>query len=183
MKVVLQPESPSKPATLTTRNGHGMMHAVESGEFGESLIRLGLSRAGWLLVLPCRGVAIDVLAVAPSSRRLGISVKCRDRVTRNPHESTTIFREKPGKRSAGDEISRFRGICVLLEAEPWIAVVTITPEFCYAHLTSLQNYEEKYDSGSRNKQWNMTPKWLARYAADPAVLGDKELGKPGIWTL
>jgi hypothetical protein len=50
-------------------------------------------------------------------------------------------------------------------------------------LTSLRNYEEKYASGARNKAWNNAPKWLARYAADPAILGNKEVGKPGIWSL
>jgi hypothetical protein len=159
------------------------MHAAISGEYGEALIRLELSRAGWPLVLPCRGVAIDILAVAPSRRRIGITVKCRDRGTQNPNESTYIFREKPGKRSATDEIARFREICDLLDAEPWIAVVTIKPEFCYSHLTSLQNYEEKYASKSRNRAWNNTPKWLKRYAADSAVLGNKEPRAPGLWTL
>ena len=167
----------------TVRYGRGLMHAAESGEFGEALIRLELSRAGWPLVLPCRGVAIDILAVAPSRRRIGISVKCRDRGVRNPNESTYIFREKQGKRSANDEIARFREICGLLAAEPWIAVVTITPKFCYSHLTSLETYEKKYASKSRNKAWNNTPKWLARYAADPAVLGNKEQGAPGVWML
>jgi len=162
------------------------MHAAESGEYGEALIRLELSRAGWPLVLPCRGVAIDILAVAPSRRRIGISVKCRDRRdrgVRNPNESTYIFREKQGKRSANDEIARFREICGLLAAEPWIAVVTITPKFCYSHLTSLETYEKKYASKSRNKAWNNTPKWLALYAADPAVLGNKKPGAPGVWKL
>jgi hypothetical protein len=159
------------------------MHAAESGEYGEALIRLELSRNGWPLVLPCRGVAIDILAVAPLRRRIGISVKCRDRGTRNPTESTYIFREKPGKRSANDEIARFREICDLLAAEPWIAVVTITPKSCYSHLTSLEHYEEKYASKARNKAWNNTPKWLALYAADPAILGNKEPGVPGVWML
>lgn len=167
----------------TVRHGHGMMHAAESGEYGEALIRLELSRAGWPLVLPCRGVSIDILAVAPSGRRIGISVKCRDRGTRNPTESTYIFREKPGKRSANDEIARFREICRLLDAEPWIAIVTITLEFCYSHLTSLANYEKKYASKAHNKAWNMTPKWLALSAADPAILGKKEPGVPGVWML
>ena len=178
----------------TVRYGHGLMHAAESGEYGEALIRLELSRNGWPLVLPCRGVAIDILAVAPLKRRIGISVKCRDRGTRNPTESTYIFREKPGKRSANEEIARFRRsaneeiarfreICDLLAAEPWIAIVTITPKFCYSHLTSLQHYEEKYMTKARNKAWNNTPKWLALYAADPAILGNKEPGVPGVWML
>jgi hypothetical protein len=161
-----------------------MMHAAEAGEFGESLVRLELSRAGWLLVLPCRGVAIDVLAVAPSGRRIGISVKCRDRGAKNEHESTFIFRDKPGKRTANAEIARFREICDLLAVEPWIAVVTITPEFCYAYLTELQHYEEKYSScKSRNKAWNNTTKWRDRYADDSAVLGNKKPGIKGVWTL
>lgn len=183
MGTVLQNDAVPKSTASTTRNGHGLMHAAESGEYGEAVIRLELSRAGWLLVLPCRGVAIDILAVAPSGRRIGISVKCRDRWSRKPTESTSIFREKPGKRSANDEVARFCAICGLLAAEPWIGVVTITPAFCYSHLTSLKNYEEKYASNSRNKLWNNTPKWLARYAADPSVLGNKEPGVPGVWIL
>ena len=167
-----------------TRHGHGLMHAAESGAYGEATIRLELSRAGWPLVLPCHGVAIDILAVSPTIRRIGISVKCRDRATRNQTQSTTIFRERPGKRTANDEIVRFREICGLLAAEPWIAVVTITPKFCYAHLTALKHYEEKYASSkSCNKCWNNTPKWLARYAADSAILGNKEPGTPGVWVL
>lgn len=159
------------------------MHSLESGDYGEALVRLDLSRAGWLLVLPCRGVAIDVLAVAPSGRRIAISVKCRDRGTRNPTESTYIFREKRNRRSADDEIAHFREVCRLLQAEPWIAVVTMMPTFCYTHLTSLRNYEEKYATSARNKAWNVTSKWLARYAEDPAILGNKEPGTPGLWTL
>lgn len=182
MNTLLQIETTKRP-TMTTRNGHGMMHAVESGEFGESLLRLELSRAGWPLVLPCRGVAIDVLAVAPSGRRISISVKCRDRCARNPYESTYLFREKPGKHSADDEIERFREISQMLDAEPWIAVVTITPTFCYVHLTSLENYEKRYSSTARNKSWNNSPKWLALYASDPNVLGNKEPGKHGLWSL
>lgn len=183
MGAVSQNEANPKPTMDLTRHGHGLMHAAESGAYGEALIRLELSRAGWPLVLPCRGVAIDILAVAPSGRRIGISVKCRDRDTRNPSESTYIFREKPGKRSATGEIDRFRNICDLLAAEPWIGVVTITRKFCYSHLTSLQHYEEKYASKSRNKAWNNTPKWLALYAADPEVLGNKEPGARGTWKL
>jgi hypothetical protein len=184
MRAVSRSETNSEPLMDITRFGRGLMHAAISGEYGEALIRLELSRAGWPLVLSCRGVAIDILAVAPSRcHRIGITVKCRDRGTQNPNESTYIFREKPGKRAATDEIVRFRDICKLLEAEPWIAVVTIKPEFCYSHLTSLQNYEEKYASKSRNKAWNNTPKWLALYAADPAVLGNKKQGAKGIWTL
>src|SRR5437588_9493172 len=119
MDAVIQCDGVPTPAASMTRNGHGLMHAAESGEFGEVAIRLELSRAGWPLVLPCRGVAIDILAVAPTGRRIGITVKCRDRCTRNPTESTFIFRGRHGKRSANDEIDRFRHVCDLLAAEPW----------------------------------------------------------------
>ena len=165
-----------------TRYGKGLMHAAVSGEFGEALIRLELSRAGWPLALPCPGVAIDVLAVAPSGRRVGITVKCRDRKKGNPSEGAYIFREK-GNRSAADEIERYKEVCDLLGAEPWIAVVTLTREYDYVHLISLVNYEKKYMSPVRNKAWQNTPKWRKRYAADPNVLGNKEPGKPGNWIL
>ncbi len=165
-----------------TRHEHGLMHAAESGTYGEALIRLELSRAGWLFVSSCQNVGIDILAVAPSKRRIGISVKCRDRYTRNPNASTFIFREKSGKSTDG-EITRFREICHLLGVEPWIAVVTITPEFTYEHLISLQHYVEKYATDSRSKDWKNTKKWLGEYVADTDILGNKQLGVRGVWTL
>ena len=135
-------------------------------------------------MLHCQGVALDVLAVAPSGRRIAISIKCREVMTPKQNESMYIFRARSGKRGADDLIARFRKICTQLAAEPWIAAVIIKPEGCYAHMISLEHYECKYARGMRKiKAWNTSPKWLARYAADPAILGNKEPGKPGIWML
>lgn len=179
------PKPKTSPIMALTKDGHGSMHKAEAGAYGEALIRLELSRAHWPLVFSCQGVGIDILAVSapPQRRRIAISVKCRDRDTKNRYETTFIFRERPGKYSADHEIQRFEEVGEWLSAEPWIAVVTIMPEFTYSHLLSLDHYKNTYATSSRNKAWNNTEKWLAIYAADPKILGNKKPGVPGIWTL
>ena len=181
----------STPSLQVAKQERDHMYKTASGVYGEALIRLELSYAKWPLVLPCQGVGIDILAVDQAGTLIGISVKCRDRRKGKQDDSTYIFRERENF-SAEQEIDRFRGICDLLVAKAWIAVVTImpecpdkkTPEYSYAHLTSLQHYEDTYMSRmARNKDWKMTRSWLAKYAADPAVLGNKIPNKQGIWTL
>jgi hypothetical protein len=36
-------------------------------------------------------------------------------------------------------------------------------------------------TGARNKAWSTAVKKLSEYADDPAILGNKKLGEPGIW--
>jgi hypothetical protein len=167
------------------------MYKAASGAYGEALIRLELSFAKWPLVFTCQGVGIDILAVDQAGTPIGISVKCRDRRKGKQDGSASIFCKRKNL-SAEQEIARFRSICNSLTAKPWIAIVTImpecpdqkTPEYSYAHLTSLLHYEEIYMSrAASNKDWKMTRSWLEKYAADPAVLGNKIPGKQGNWTL
>jgi hypothetical protein len=167
---------------------HGSMHSAISGEYAEALVRFELSRDGWE-AFTCRGAGIDILAVDSSGkRRIGVSVKNRDRRDVEG-SSTTVFGTRTGVTNKADEkVAKFEQVCKSLEAEPWIAVVTITDTFHYAHITSLRHFLNAFDrlktkKAMVTKEWYVNQDALDVYIADPDVFGNKEPGKRGDWEL
>lgn len=171
---------------------HGSMHSAISGEYAEALVRLELSRDGWE-AFTCRGAGIDILAVDSSGkRRIGVSVKNRDRRDVRG-TSTTIFGTSKGDKDKADEkVANFERVCKSLEAEPWIAAVTITDAFHYAHITPLthflklvEEHEKKKGKKLVTKEWYVGSDDLESYIADPEVWGnkDRKLGDRSDWTL
>ncbi len=90
-------------------------YASHMGRFSEHLVCYWLSRSGFEVAIVDQ-IGFDVTAYnRASGERLGITVKSRTRLEKNPTENVYVFRTKK-------ERQEFRSICADFLCEPWIAV-------------------------------------------------------------
>lgn len=131
-------------------------HAKITGNFGEALILYWLSKRGF----ECANVdhtGIDLIARRPSSEEvLGISVKCRSRITAGDEAGVNLLHAND--RKIEDACRAFR--CV-----PYVAVVVDQGTTVRGYLTKLHHARTQYPGQS----WRMSPSMTKKYETDPLI--------------
>ena len=135
-------------------------HQKIIGQFGERLVCNWLSRSRFEVTIVDH-TGIDIIAYNPSTKkRIGISVKSRTRGKGSESESITILKGK------SDRI-KLLNACKYFACEPWIAVYVETSEFAELYITSLKNYDKKYNYNTNT--WRMGQKYKKLYLKDNKV--------------
>jgi hypothetical protein len=132
---------------------------------GEHLFCNWLSRSAFEVAL-LDHTGIDLIAFDPrTQKRMGVTVKSRTRHLRET-ESVNIFNNRKKDRE------KILAACEAFGCEPWIAVYVETRNFADLYLTSLANYDAKYQSKGDKAidDWKMTPNWIEAYRKDSLVM-------------
>jgi Holliday junction resolvase-like predicted endonuclease len=140
-------------------------HAKIVGDLGEQFVCNWLSRSGWEVVLVDH-TGIDIIAYhRKSGKRIGITVKSRTRTAGTEKDTVNIFNTKK------DDRRKVLQACEYFACEPWIAIYVEKSDSADLFLTSLNNYDEKYQlNGDRAiEDWKMGEKYLQKYALDPNI--------------
>lgn len=137
-------------------------HQKIIGDFGENLTCNWLSRSGFEVALVDH-TGIDILAFNPiTKKRLGITVKSRTRSIGTEEDSVNIFKNNDRKK--------LLDACKAFACEPWIAVYVETLEYADVYITSLENYDTRYQGkGARINDWKMGKKYKKLYDNDSDV--------------
>lgn len=137
-------------------------HAKIIGDFGENLICNLLSRSGFEVVIVDH-TEIDIIAYnQQTEERLGITVKSRTRTSGTEDDAVNIF------KSGNDDRQKLMNACKSFACEPWIGIYVEASDYASIYLTSLENYDLKYDNKERKiAVWKMKEKDLVAYEEDP----------------
>jgi hypothetical protein len=140
-------------------------HQKIIGAFGENLLCNWLSRSGFeVSVVDHTGIDIIAYNIVLNIR-LGITVKSRTRIIGTEKESVFIFSNEKNERQ------KTLSACKYFACEPWIAIYVETQNNADVYLTSLENYDNKYQGNKdkANDDWKMTGKYISQYVSDPFV--------------
>jgi Holliday junction resolvase-like predicted endonuclease len=140
-------------------------HPKIVGDLGEQLVCNWLSRSGWEVVLVDH-TGIDIIAYhRKSGKRIGITVKSRTRTAGTEKDTVNIFKTKK------DDRKKVLQACVYFACEPWIAIYVEKSDSADLFLTSLKNYDEKYQLNVDKaiEDWKMGEKYLQKYALDSNI--------------
>ncbi len=143
----------------------GLRHSKIVGDFGEQLVCNWLSRSGWEVVLVDH-TGIDIIAYhQKSEKRIGITVKSRTRTAGTEKDTVNIFKTKK------DDRRKVLQACDYFACKPWIAIYVEKSDSADLFLTSLKNYDEKYqlNVGKTIEDWKMGEKYLQKYALDSDI--------------
>lgn len=143
----------------------GLRHSKIVGDFGEQLVCNWLSRSGWEVVLVDH-TGIDIIAYhRESGKRIGITVKSRTRNAGTEKDTVNIFITKK------DDRKKVLQACEYFACQPWIAVYVETSDSADLFLTSLKNYDRKYQLNADRaiEDWKMGEKYLQKYSQDSCV--------------
>jgi Holliday junction resolvase-like predicted endonuclease len=143
----------------------GLRHSKIVGNFGEQLVCNWLSRSGWEVVLVDH-TGIDIIAYhRKKAKRIGITVKSRTRTTGKDYDAVNIFVAKK------DDRSKVIQACEYFKCKPWIAIYVERSNSADLFLTSLRNFEEKYQmkAGKAIIDWKMGKKHLHKYTEDSSI--------------
>lgn len=146
-------------------------HSKITGDFGEALILYWLSKQGF----ECARVdhtGIDILATEPKSRqRWGISVKSRSRA---PGTEDSYL----GVPCA--DFTKVEAACEAFGCRPYFGIVVDKGPKVYAFVLPMDYFKSIAPPGRRVSAWQMTPRHVQRYQADPTILSF-ELLNGGRW--
>lgn len=143
----------------------GLRHSKIVGDFGEQLVCNWLSRSGWEVVLVDH-TGIDIIAFhRKSGKRIGITVKSRTRSAGTEKDTVNIF------KTMKDDRKKVTQACSYFACKPWIAIYVEKSDSADLFLTSLENYDKKYqlNAGKAIEDWKMGEKYLQKYAQDSGV--------------
>jgi len=143
----------------------GTRHTKIIGDLGEHLVCNWLSRSGWEVVLVDH-TGIDIIAYhRKSEKRIGITVKSRTRTAGTEKDTVNIFKTKK------DDRRKVLQACEYFACEPWIAIYVEKSDSADLFLTSLKNYDEKYQLNVDKaiEDWKMGEKYLQKYALDSNI--------------
>jgi Holliday junction resolvase len=137
-------------------------HAKIIGDFGENLICNLLSRSGFEVVIVDH-TGIDIIAYnQQTEERLGITVKSRTRTSGTEDSAVNIF------KSGNDNRQKLMNACKSFACEPWIGIYVEASDYANIYLTSLKNYDLKYNIKEKKiATWKMKEKDLVAYKEDP----------------
>ena len=109
---------------------------------------------------------IDIIAYhRKSGKRIGITVKSRTRAAGTEKDTVNIFKTKK------DDRRKVLQACEYFACEPWIAIYVEKIDSADLFLTSLKNYDEKYQLNVDKviEDWKMGEKYLQKYALDSNI--------------
>jgi hypothetical protein len=143
----------------------GSRHSKILGDLGEQLVCNWLSRSGWEVVLVDH-TGIDIIAFhRQRGERIGITVKSRTRIAGKEKEAVYVF------KTERDDRGKVLKACEQFACKPWIAIYVETSDSADLFLTSLENYDAKYQTTTDRtyEDWKMGDKYLQKYAQDPNI--------------
>jgi Holliday junction resolvase-like predicted endonuclease len=141
----------------------GSRHSKILGDFGEFYVCNWLSRSGFE-VARVDYTGLDLIAYHPKKKmRIGISVKSRMRRVGKENEDVNLFQDDSRK-------NKFEKMCQAFNCEPWIAIYDEYRDAADLYLTSLDNYYEKYYSGSKKISWSMSNVMKDKYDNDSKIM-------------
>jgi Holliday junction resolvase-like predicted endonuclease len=141
-------------------------HSKIVGDFGEQIVSNWLSRSGWQVV-SVDHTGIDIIAYhRKSGKRIGVTVKSRTRKPGTETESVNLFLNR-----TKDDRKKIQMACKDFGCEPWIAVYVEAKESADLYLTSLANYDAKYQGSGRKviDDWKMSKHYIQQYASDSKI--------------
>jgi Holliday junction resolvase-like predicted endonuclease len=134
-------------------------HSKITGDFAEGLMLYWLSKYGYECAR-IDHVGIDLIARSPDGKtRLGISVKCRSRLDKNPTESVRL-----------DGFEKVEAACKSFGLAPYFAVVVDGANTIRGFLVSLDRLR-KFPRGMNDdmRYWQMKDKDVGGYNEDALI--------------
>ena len=159
-------------------NDKSSRHSKIAGNFGEALVLYWLSKHGFECALVDH-VGIDIIA-AKDGERMGISVKCRTRMTKENARKGVLIKR--------DNFEKAEDACKDFGCKPYLAVVAdhisvdgmllvfIAPMPRARILTGLDESEMRKQR--KSPSWNLRKEWRDKHRDDNDVLVI-ELGEKG----
>ena len=147
-------------------------HHKLTGYFGESLVLYWLSRHGFECALVDH-TGIDIIARRPDSEEvMGISVKSRSRSAGT--EATSLKIEKV-------EVLKVEQACHAFGCIPYWALVIDAGGVIQVFILSQEHLLTIYPGGNSIIAWQMSPRRLEQYRADPEIKRFEFRVQPGTW--
>jgi hypothetical protein len=147
-------------------------HSKIAGDFGEALVLYWLSKHGF----ECAKVdhtGIDLIAVNPRTQeRMGVSVKSRTRAAGKEGEVVNL---------PADDFDKIDAACKAFGCQPYFAVVVDAGGKVRVFIASVADTLRLCPRTASGSGWKMTPAHLAKYAADPGVMGFELKAEAGRW--